>query len=71
MEQSDATLYLDTLCNRIDITSVPFSDRGSRLMVFRDPGKASLHIRLAERLTTPHMTIDSYRTRPPFVRTCA
>ena len=32
-----ASPYLDLLENYIDITRVPFSDRGSRLLVFKHP----------------------------------
>jgi putative isomerase len=60
--------YLDMLENRIDITRVPFSDRGSRLLVFKDPGHSCLSVRLAERLTSLQPDMDAYRRRPPFVR---
>lgn len=39
--------FLDLLRNRIDLARIPFSDRGSRLMVFRTGDELSL--RLAER----------------------
>lgn len=68
MGDSTASVYLHALRNHIDITRVPFSDRGSRLMVFRDPGSCHLYIRLAERLAQLNASIDEYRMRPPFVQ---
>jgi hypothetical protein len=47
---------------------VPFSDRGSRLLVFQAPGQSRLLVKLAERLTGLQPDIDAYRHRPPFVR---
>jgi glycogen debranching enzyme len=60
--------YLTLLRNRIDITRAPFSDRGSRLLVFQDPASGHLLIKLAERLTELQPDIDAYRHRPPFIR---
>jgi hypothetical protein len=60
--------YLNLLKNRIDITRVPFSDRGSRLLVFKVHGEQRLLIKLAERLIDLQPDIDAYRQRPPFIR---
>ncbi|MEJ2555127.1 MAG: hypothetical protein P8186_02605 [Anaerolineae bacterium] len=60
--------YLDLLRNHIDITHVPFSDRGSRLLVFRMPHQSRLLVKLAERLTELQPDIEAYRSRPPFIR---
>jgi putative isomerase len=60
--------YLDRLKNRIDITRVPFSDRGSRLLVFKYPDKDHLYIKLAERLTAIQPGLDTYRFRPPYIQ---
>ncbi len=60
---------INILCNQIDFTSVPFSDRGSRLLVFLDPLQNSLHVRLAERLTSLEADIEAYLRRPPFINT--
>jgi putative isomerase len=60
--------HLTLLRNHIDITSVPFSDRGSRLLVFQESGRSQLLVRLAERLTGLQPGIDAYRSRPPFIR---
>ena len=59
---------LNLLKNRIDIRRVPFSDRGSRLLTFREPDEARLFIKLAERLTEIQPDIETYLRRPPFIR---
>ncbi|HPO58428.1 MAG TPA: trehalase family glycosidase [Anaerolineaceae bacterium] len=61
------TLYLNLLRNHIDLTQVPFSDRGSRLLVFQTPKKKSLFVKLAERLTGIEPGIEAYLRRPPFI----
>ncbi len=58
---------LDLLRNHIDITQVPFSDRGSRLLLFQDQDASSLYLKLAERLTSIQPNIEAYLLRPPFV----
>jgi putative isomerase len=63
-----ASPHLNLLRNQIDITRVPFSDRGSRLLVFQAPGRNRLMVKLAERLTGLQPDIDAYRHRPPFIR---
>jgi hypothetical protein len=60
--------YLNLLRNHIDITQVPFSDRGSRLLVFKVPEKNQLFIKLAERLTELQPDIEAYLHRPPLIR---
>ncbi|HSR29320.1 MAG TPA: hypothetical protein VLY63_02060 [Anaerolineae bacterium] len=60
--------YLDLLEDRIDITRVPFSDRGSRLLVFKYPDQDRLYIKLAERLTAIQPGLDTYRFRPPYIQ---
>ncbi|RPI80569.1 MAG: hypothetical protein EHM41_22475, partial [Chloroflexi bacterium] len=59
--------YLSLLHNHIDICRVPFSDRGSRLLVFKDPSASCLSVKLAERLTTLDPDIEAYLRRPPFI----
>lgn len=61
------TSLLDLLQNQIDITRVPFSERGSRLLVYQHPDRASLFIKLAERLIRIEPGIESYLHRPPFI----
>jgi hypothetical protein len=60
--------HLDRLENRIDVTRVPFSDRGSRLLVFKAPDRDRLYIKLAERLTAIQPGLDTYRFRPPYIQ---
>ncbi len=59
---------LKILKNRIDITRVPFSDRGSRLLVYQESSKSRLYVKLAERLTGLEANIEAYLRRPPFIR---
>lgn len=60
--------YLQLLNNHIDITRVPFSDRGSRLLVFRYPQLSGLYVKLAERLIQLESDIEAYLHRPPFIQ---
>ncbi len=62
------TDYLDLLTNRIDITKAPFSDRGSRLLVFRYPNQSGLYVKLAERLIQLDADVEAYLRRPPFIQ---
>ena len=59
--------YLNLLKNHIDICKVPFSDRGSRLLVYRDPSAGVLYVKLAERLTELQPDVEAYLRRPPFI----
>jgi putative isomerase len=67
-KKTDSSLYLNLLQNHIDITHVPFSDRGSRILLFQEPDKSRLLVKLAERLTSVQPDIEAYRKRPPFIR---
>lgn len=59
---------LKLLQDRIQIDRVPFSDRGSRLLLYRDQREPNaLFVKLAERLTAVQPGLSVYRTRPPFV----
>ncbi len=60
-------LLIDLLTDKIDITHVPFSDRGSRLLVYRDVNRNFLYIRLAERFVEYFSGIESYLTREPYI----
>jgi len=60
--------HLILLENRIDITREPFSDRGSRLLVFKYPDRDRLYVKLAERLTAIQPGLDTYRFRPPYIQ---
>jgi glycogen debranching enzyme len=59
--------YLNILENQIDISRVPFSDRGSRLLLMQYPQKSSLYIKLAERLTQLDANNEAYLKRSPFI----
>ncbi|WP_299028755.1 trehalase family glycosidase [uncultured Thermanaerothrix sp.] len=53
------------LKNRIDLINVPFTERGSRLLVLRNNN--SLTIRLAERWLKIDPRLSGYRYRPPLI----
>lgn len=57
--------YLELLKNRINLQQIPFSDRGSRLLIFRS--ERSLQVRLAERWFKLDQKLSSYRQRPPLI----
>ncbi len=56
---------MDTLHNRIDLINVPFTERGSRLLIFRKNHQFA--IRLAERWTKWESKVGHYRQRPPLI----
>ncbi len=58
---------INLLRNQIDFSKVPFSDRGSRLLIFLNPDQYTMYIRLAERLTSVESNIEAYLHRPPFI----
>ncbi len=68
MYKPENSPYLTQLRNHIEITRVPFSDRGSRLLVFQTAGQSRLFVKLAERLTALQPDIEAYLHRPPFIR---
>lgn len=68
MNENSSSQYLNLLRNHIDITHVPFSDRGSRLLVYKHSDKNRLFIKFAERLTGLEADLDAYLRRPPFIR---
>ena len=57
----------ELLTDKIDITQVPFSDRGSRLLVYQNPDHNCLYIKLAERLVNYFPGIESYLSRKPYL----
>ncbi|MEW6403242.1 MAG: trehalase family glycosidase, partial [Chloroflexota bacterium] len=63
------THFLHLLKNQIDIARVPFSARGSRLLVYQEPGQSRLLIKLAERLIFLDANPEAYIRRPPFIHT--
>lgn len=56
------------LRDALDITRVPFSDRGSRLLLLKNTDNDRFYIKLAERLTAIQPGIDTYRFRPPYIQ---
>lgn len=61
------TLY-NLLRNQINITQVPFSDRGSRLLIFKKEGTSRLYVKLAERLMDLDPALEAHIHRPAFIR---
>ncbi len=59
---------LDLLRNKIDVTQVPFSDRGSRLLIFKQKDESRLSLKLAERLMEVDPALEAHVHRPPFLR---
>jgi putative isomerase len=57
---------MNNLRNRIDLVKIPFTERGSRLLVFRQEDE--LYIRLAERWTKREKDFGHYRQRSPIVQ---
>ncbi len=68
MKEMTTSPHLSLLRNRIDITRVPFSDRGSRLLVFKYPDRDHLYVKLAERLTGVQPGLETYLFRPPYIQ---
>ena len=68
MIQPESSAHLSLLRNQIDIQKVPFSDRGSRLLVLQNSEDGSLYVKLAERLTTVQPDIEAYLLRPSFIQ---
>ena len=68
MINPETSAHLSLLRNHINLKKVPFSDRGSRLLVLQDSDSPSLYVKLAERLTTIQPDIEAYLRRPPFIQ---
>ena len=66
--QQSGTPYLERLRGQIDLTTVPFSSQGSRLVLQQAPGRSSLQVRLGERLTELDPHPEAYLNRPPFIQ---
>jgi glycogen debranching enzyme len=56
---------IENLHNRIDLVNIPFTDRGSRIMLFRRDNE--LYFRLAERWEKAQDRMGHYRMRPPII----
>jgi len=57
--------YLDLLKNRINLREIPFSERGSRLLIFQSNDHFT--VRLAERWFKREGQLSAYRKRPPLI----
>ena len=57
--------FLELLRNRINLRQIPFSERGSRLLVFHEYNHFS--VRLAERWIKLSGKLAAYRNRPPLI----
>lgn len=57
--------YLNLLKNRINLRQIPFSERGSRLLIFQSG--QHLTIRLAERWFKREAQLSAYRKRAPLI----
>src|SRR6185295_14913755 len=65
MSMNINSIYLQLLKNRINLREIPFSERGSRLLVFQS--NDHLTIRLAERWFKREGQLSAYRKRPPLI----
>ncbi len=65
MTEPDGSPFLELLRDRVDLVRLPFTERGSRLLVFHTP--AGFAVRLAERWFKVHGTLSGYRARPALV----
>ena len=61
----DHSPYLELLKNRINLRNIPFSERGSRMMVFRSDDQ--LTVRLAERWYKADEQLEGYLQRAPLI----
>ena len=60
-----SSIYLQMLKNRINLRQIPFSERGSRLLVFLE--NQHFNVRLAERWIKLSGKLADYRSRPPLI----
>jgi glycogen debranching enzyme len=67
MMNTKSTQFLNLLRNHIDISKVPFSDRGSRLLLYHRPEKNQLYVKLAERISGLEAGLESYLFRQPYI----
>ncbi|MBK8137343.1 MAG: hypothetical protein IPK52_16240 [Chloroflexi bacterium] len=56
---------IEHLRNRINMVTIPFTDRGSRILLFRREN--ALYVKLAERWVKHEAEVGHYRKRPPFI----
>lgn len=65
MNNRPASPFLRQLVGRITLEKIPFSDRGSRLLLFRDGSR--LQIRMAERWSKWETEVGDYHHRAPLL----
>ena len=65
MKMSVSSEYLNLLKDRVNLRQIPFSERGSRLLIFQSNGY--LTFRLAERWFKREGQLSAYRKRPPLI----
>jgi glycogen debranching enzyme len=58
---------IQVLKNTIDVTQIPFSTLGSRLMLYLDSDHSTLTIQLAERLNQLQPGLEDHLSRPAFL----
>lgn len=68
MNETSDSPYLLLLRDSIDPARVPFSDRGSRLLVQKYPDRDQFYVKLAERLTDLQPGLETYLLRPPYIQ---
>jgi putative isomerase len=61
----ECVVSIELLHNRIDLVNIPFTDRGSRLLLLRNGDQLS--VRLAERWVKWENEVGHYRKRPPII----
>src|SRR4030095_10515795 len=57
--------YLELLKDKINLREIPFSERGSRLLIFQSNDHFT--VRLAERWFKREGQLSAYRKRPPLI----
>jgi putative isomerase len=59
--------YLEILKDKIDLEAMPFSERSSRILLFKEKGADRFYIRIAERWPRQEIVLGHYRVRPAFI----
>lgn len=68
MKSSPNSTYLLTLKDLINPHQNPFSDQGSRLLLYQHPDRDALYLKLAERLEAIQPGLETHRDRLPFLQ---
>jgi putative isomerase len=59
--------FLTLLRDKISLTTIPFTERGSRIMIFANSNHESLYVKLAERWVKREQQFGNYRVRLPII----